>query len=92
MKAISNREHKLLLTALRQLEELQKSGEATFPADGFVQHIQSLNESFTHYEFLIMQLADCILAYQTIYKEIRTNVVVPRLRQVKKKPMSFNKT
>lgn len=88
MKAISKREHNSLIAALRQLEELQQSSlpaiDVPFPADGFLQHIQLLNERFTHYEFLISQLTDCIAEYEAMHKEIRVNVVAPVLRQVRK--------
>lgn len=83
MKAISKQQHKALITALRQLEGLQQAG-LPFPADGFLQHIQTLSERFSHYEDLLTQLADCIAEYEAMYKEVRVNVVAPALRQVRK--------
>lgn len=89
MKAISKREHTALIAALRQLEDLSTRIKVTAslerkPADGFLQHAQSLNERFSHYEDLLSQLSDCIAEYEAMYKEVRVNIVGPGLRQVKK--------
>ncbi|MCT1526119.1 hypothetical protein [Sphingobacterium hotanense] len=54
------------------------------PTDGFLPHIHSLNERFSHYEALLTQLEDCIAEYEAMYKEARVNVVAPALRQVRK--------
>ncbi|MGJ1410547.1 hypothetical protein ACR78Z_12805 [Sphingobacterium thalpophilum] len=83
MKAISKRQHRTLIAALQQLEELQQSGVLCV-ADGFLPHIQSLSERFAHYEALLNELAETISEYEALYKKVRVNVVAPALRQVKK--------
>ncbi|MGM1430190.1 hypothetical protein ACS126_13095 [Sphingobacterium lactis] len=89
MKAISKREHKALIAALQQLEDLSAAPKVTValgnePAGGFLQHIQSLSEQFGQYESLLAQLADCIAEYEAVYKEVRVNVVAPALRQARR--------
>lgn len=89
MKAISKRQHQALIAALQQLDELQQRDELPFPigdvlADGFLQHIQSLSERFSHYEALLSQLAEAITEYEAMYKEVRVNVVAPALRHARK--------
>jgi|GEM_PF-1906083 len=83
MQAISKRQHRALIAALQQLEELQQSGVLPV-ANGFLPHIRSLSEHFVHYEALLNELAETISEYEALYKEIRVNVVAPALRQVKK--------
>ena len=89
MKAISKRQHKVIIAALQQLEELQQAGVLSSLsggelAGGFLQHIQSLSERFTHYEALLSQLAECIAEYEALHKEVKVNVVAPALRQARK--------
>ena len=82
MKAISKRQHTAIIATLQQLQELHAQG--VLPAGGFLQHIQSLSERFSHYEDLLSQLADCITGYEALYKAVRVNVVAPALRQARK--------
>ena len=82
MKAISKQQHKTLIAALQQLEALQQAG--VVPADGFLQHIQTLSERFSHYQALLVQLAEAIAEYEMMYKEVTVHVVAPALRQARK--------
>ncbi|MCT1523849.1 hypothetical protein [Sphingobacterium hotanense] len=82
MKAISKRQHRAIIAALQQLEELQQAG--VLPAGGFLQHIQTLSERFSHYENLLSELAETITDYEALHKEIRVNMVAPALRQARK--------
>ncbi|MCT1525032.1 MULTISPECIES: hypothetical protein [Sphingobacterium] len=82
MKALSKRQHRTIIATLQQLNELAQA--AVLPADGFIQHIQSLGERYSHYETLLVQLADCIVEYEAMQKDIRVSVIAPALRQARK--------
>lgn len=76
------REHRNIITSLQQLNELAQGG--VLPADGFIQHIQSLSERYSKYESLLAQLANCIAQYEVLQKDIRINSIASALRQARK--------
>lgn len=77
------------MSVLQQLEELREEGSLptavpSTAAGGFLIAMQSLNDLLSHYEMLLSELAEAIAGYDAMYRYIRSDVVVPAVRQLRK--------
>ncbi|WP_324759095.1 hypothetical protein [Sphingobacterium thalpophilum] len=80
MKAICNRQHRALVIAFRQLENLLPHGEAVATYSGQAQDLSAL---YLRYQTLLSELADCISEYNELHHHLKVNVLAPALRQAK---------
>lgn len=84
MQSLSEKKHKALIAALRQLEELSdnRRGEPMcLPKSE--NDIRDLEALFVRYQELMTELGDCITAYENLYKDLKTNVLAPQFRSIR---------
>jgi DNA repair exonuclease SbcCD ATPase subunit len=81
MQSLSERKHKALIAALKQLSDLmyELGNDGGYAGE----NMKELETLFTRYQELLHELGDCIAAYHDLYKDLKINVLAPQLRQVR---------
>lgn len=82
MQSLSERKHKALIAVLQQLSEL--SNQLGSSCRYVEVDIRDLDTLYVRYQELLSELGDCIAAYENLYKDMKTNVLAPQLRQIRK--------
>ena len=84
MKAISYREHQLLLAAIKRISMMGSCEELVPLIDN---EQRSLIAHFQEYKSLLADLSVCIAAYETIHHRLKVEVLGPALRKARKQNM-----
>lgn len=87
MRAINTRKYKALTTALEHMSELCDSDIALpathseVPNTVAIQHgLLALSDTYAQYQALLNKLERTILEYEELHHHLRTNILVPVLR------------
>lgn len=81
MRAISNRKHEALITALQRLYVLKHGFELQQEMD---EQVRTLCKTYQRYQRLLAELAVCIREYEELHHHLKIHVLAPALRQAKK--------
>jgi hypothetical protein len=82
MKAISNKEHQLLLNTIKGMEKMDNCKEL-FPI--LDREYQSLVAHFQQYRLLLTDLSVCITEYERIRHRLKVEVLGPAMRKARKR-------
>lgn len=81
MQSLSEKKHKALIAALQQISDLSHQlGKDSRYAEVDIRDLDAL---FARYQELLSELGDCIIAYENLYKDVKTNVLAPQLRAIR---------
>ncbi|PRD56114.1 hypothetical protein [Sphingobacterium gobiense] len=81
MKAITKREHETLQAKLMQVARDAESPETRHTAE---EALLALQEQYQAYHEMIEQLKTCIMEYRELQKSLRSDILVPALREERK--------
>ena len=81
MQGISRAKHKALMDIMLELDEILREMQCR----GYdPSHIRELERLMAHYESLLEELKTCIDAYETLYSNLRFNVIRPFCTELRK--------
>lgn len=86
MKGISKKDHDILCAKFAQIAFLQ-AGDTS--SEAAANGLSALREKYKEYELLIDSLKECIAGYEQLQKELRTDILVPAMRE-KRKTLRFD--
>lgn len=84
MKAINQREHELLLAAIKRIAMMGNCQELVPLLDS---EERNLIAHFQEYRSLLAELSVCITAYEAIHHRLKVEVLGPALRKARKQNM-----
>lgn len=86
MKAITTREHETLQAKLMQLARDAENPETRQAAE---EGLVVLQQQYEAYHEMVAQLKACMVEYRELQKSLRSDILVPALRQ-ERKATKFN--